>query len=88
MCSTSAIIPYRIVYVVMHFVGAVAPLAALWNLGDVFLGIVILPNLIALVLLAPKVAELTRSYFARQPWVENAAAHRRAVAARRPGGHA
>jgi alanine or glycine:cation symporter, AGCS family len=75
----SAIIPYKMVYVVMHFVGAVVPLAAIWALGDVFLGVVILPNLLALILLSPKVKELTNSYFDRKPWVENEEAHRRAV---------
>ncbi|MGH7578268.1 MAG: alanine/glycine:cation symporter family protein [Longimicrobiales bacterium] len=78
-----AVIPYRIVYVVMHFVGAVVPLASIWALGDVFLGVVIFPNLIALLLLNGKVKELTDSYFRRQPWRENAAAHQRAIEARR-----
>jgi AGCS family alanine or glycine:cation symporter len=72
-----AIIPYRIVYVIMHFVGAVATLDVIWRLGDVFLGIVILPNLLALIILSPKVVALTKSYFERRPWVENAAVHRR-----------
>ncbi len=73
----AAIRPYRIVYVIMHFVGAVAPLAALWDLGDVFLGIVILPNLLALLLLSPTIAAQTKSYFERKPWIENAEVHRR-----------
>jgi hypothetical protein len=34
----------------------------------VALGIVILPNLVALVLLAPRVADMTRDYFDRKPW--------------------
>jgi len=78
-----AIIPYRIMYVIMHFVGAVATLDLIWRVGDVFLGVVILPNLLALLILSPKVVELTKSYFDRKPWIENAAAHRRAVEARR-----
>jgi len=65
-----AILPYKIVFVVMHFVGAVLPLTVIWNLGDVFLGIVIWPNLIALALLSGKVRELTRSYFERKPWIK------------------
>jgi AGCS family alanine or glycine:cation symporter len=76
----SALLPYKLVYVAMHFIGAVVPLAAIWALGDVFLGIVILPNLLALVLLSPKVKELTNSYFERKPWVENYEVHRRAKA--------
>ncbi len=78
-----AVLPYKIVYVIMHFAGAVVPLAVAWTLGDVFLGIVIIPNLLALILLSPKVAEMTKSYFERKPWIENADAHRRAVARKR-----
>jgi alanine or glycine:cation symporter, AGCS family len=81
--GTSAVLPYRVVYVLFHFIGAVAPLASIWALGDVFLGIVIFPNLIALLLLSGKVKELTDSYFERQPWVENAAVRRRIVEERR-----
>ncbi len=69
--------PYRMVYVGMHFIGAVAPLASIWALGDVFLGVVIFPNLLALLLLSGKVKELTDSYFERRPWEENAEVHRR-----------
>ena len=45
------------------------PLAVVWALGDVALAIVIWPNLIALIFLAPTVVEETRSYFERKPWV-------------------
>ena len=65
----SAVMAYRIVFVGMHFLGAVVPLSLAWAMGDVLLGIVIVPNLIALVLLTPKVVELTRSYFERKPWM-------------------
>jgi len=65
----SAVIPYKIVFVIMHFVGAVLPLAVVWSLGDVFLAIVIIPNLIALIFLTPQVVEMTRSYFDRKAWL-------------------
>jgi AGCS family alanine or glycine:cation symporter len=78
--GTVAVIPYRIVFVIMHFVGAVLPLASIWALGDAFLGVVIFPNLIALLLLSGKVRELTNSYFERKPWLENAEVHKRIVA--------
>jgi AGCS family alanine or glycine:cation symporter len=73
--GVNAVMPYRFVYVIMHFVGAVAPLASIWALGDVFLGVVIYPNLLALLLLSPKVSELTKSYFDRRPWEDNARVH-------------
>jgi AGCS family alanine or glycine:cation symporter len=65
-----AVLPYKIVFVVMHFLGAVAPLAVAWTLGDIFLGLVIIPNLIALIILTPKVVEASRSYFDRKPWLD------------------
>jgi AGCS family alanine or glycine:cation symporter len=71
------ILPYKLVFVGMHFGGAIVSLAVAWTLGDVFLGIVIIPNLLALILLSPKVVELTKSYFARRPWLENREVHRR-----------
>jgi alanine or glycine:cation symporter, AGCS family len=63
-----AIVPYRMVFVGMHFLGAVAPMSLAWTLGDIALGFVILPNLLALILLAPRVADMTSSYFERKPW--------------------
>ena len=81
-----AVIPYRIVYVLMHFIGAVATLDMIWRLGDVFLGVVILPNLLALLILSPKVAQLTRSYFERKPWLDNEAVHRQLKEAKKKVG--
>ena len=66
-----AILPYKVVFIGMHFAGATLALADVWNLGDVFLGIVILPNLLALIMLSPKVVELTKSYFERRAWLDN-----------------
>ena len=65
----SALLPYKVLFLTAHFLGAVLPLAVVWALGDVALAIVIWPNLIALILLAPTVVEETRSYFERKPWV-------------------
>ena len=49
----------------------------IWAIGDVFLAIVIFPNLIALILLSGKVKELTVSYFERKPWISNEESHKR-----------
>ncbi len=67
--GAQAVLPYKMAFVAMHFVGAVMPLAVVWNFGDIFLAIVIVPNLIALIMLTPKVVEETKSYFERQPWL-------------------
>jgi len=64
----SALVPYKIVFLGAHYLGAALPVAVIWALGDVALSIVIWPNLIALLLLAPVVVEETKSYFERKPW--------------------
>ncbi len=74
----SAVLPYKALFVAAHFMGAAVPLAVVWALGDVALAIVIWPNLIALLFLAPVVAEETRSYFERKPY-EAIAAKRAAM---------
>ena len=63
-----AVLPYKFVFVLMHFLGAIFPLAVVWALGDVALAIVIVPNLVALLFLAPQVVTETQSYFERRPW--------------------
>ncbi|MFP4624105.1 MAG: alanine/glycine:cation symporter family protein [Gemmatimonadota bacterium] len=78
-----AILPYKLAFVLMHFVGAVLPLTVIWDLGDVFLGIVILPNLLAMIILSPQVAEMTKSYFERKPWMSNVEARQRYLKDRR-----
>jgi alanine or glycine:cation symporter, AGCS family len=78
-----AVLPYKMVFVLMHFMGAVVPLTVIWDLGDVFLGVVIIPNLIALIILSGQVTDMTRSYFERRPWTSNLEAHRRYVEERR-----
>ena len=68
--GAKAVIPYKVLFVILHFVGAVLPLSVMWDLGDAFLALVIWPNLIALGLLAPQVVEMTRDYFERKPWLD------------------
>ena len=75
--GAQAILPYKLAFCAMHFTGAVLKLATVWSLGDIFLGIVTFPNLIALLMLSGVVVKVTDSYFERRPWVENAEAHRR-----------
>jgi alanine or glycine:cation symporter, AGCS family len=83
-----AVLPYKIVFVLMHFVGAVIPLTVVWELGDVFLGIVIIPNLIALIFLSGKVVEMKDDYFRRRPWEAHVERRRRLREEGRGGGGA
>ena len=58
-------------YIAMHFVGANVALNLAWTMGDIALGIVILPNLLALILLSGKIKEFTDDYFERKPWMND-----------------
>ncbi len=72
-----AVLPYKVVYILMHIAGALVAANVAWDLGDIFLSIVILPNLLALLLLSGEVRKLMDGYFERKPWIEAAEARRR-----------
>jgi len=55
---------YRVVFVLMIFVGAVLKLELVWNISDLFNGLMIIPNLIGLLLLNKVIVDETRRYFA------------------------
>jgi AGCS family alanine or glycine:cation symporter len=57
-----AIVPYRVAFVVMHFIGAILSLEVVWAFGDAALGLMALPNLIAILALRKVIFRLTRSY--------------------------
>lgn len=75
--GTQAVLPYKVVYILMHVAGALVAANVAWDLGDIFLSIVILPNLLALLLLSGEVRKLMDGYFERKPWIESAEARRR-----------
>ena len=56
---------YRWIFIFFFFVGAVLPLKAVWTYGDVALGLMTLPNLVAVLLLSGGVAAATREYLSR-----------------------
>ncbi len=72
-----AILPYKVIFIIAHFLGAVVALPTVWMLGDIALGIVTFPNLVALVVLSGSVVKLTKSYFERKPWEASAIAHKK-----------
>jgi len=61
-----AIPPYRWIYVIALFVGAIVQLEFVWNFSDITLGLMALPNLIALIALSGVVISLTKDYFSRK----------------------
>jgi AGCS family alanine or glycine:cation symporter len=63
--GTRWVLPYKVVFVIMNFLGAIFSLEIVWNFGDSALGLMSLPNLIALIFLAPKVKRMTDEYFSK-----------------------
>lgn len=47
----------------MHFLGAVIALETVWAIGDIALGLMTFPNIIALFALSGVVATATKKYF-------------------------
>ncbi len=55
---------YRILYILAVLIGPYLTVAAVWNIADIFNGLMALPNIIALVVLSGVVAKETNSYVA------------------------
>jgi len=59
-------IAYKVLYVLLVVAGAVAGVSLVWDLADLFNGLMAIPNLIALAALGGVVTKVTRNYFARK----------------------
>jgi AGCS family alanine or glycine:cation symporter len=66
LLGTRAILPFRLLWVLAIPVGTVVELHTVWLLADTLNAFMAIPNLVALILLAPLVFKLTREYFAGQ----------------------
>ena len=58
-------IPYRILFVLLVFGGAVMGNNLAWDLADTFNGLMMIPNLIGVIALSGEVAKITRNYVDR-----------------------
>ena len=61
-----AVLPYRIVFVVIVFLGSVMEAKLAWDLSDTFNGLMMLPNLIGVLVLSPMVMKATKNYVDRK----------------------
>ena len=64
--NQKAVLVYRYLYILAVFIGPYMTVAAVWNIADIFNGLMAFPNLIALLALSGVVAKETRDYFRRQ----------------------
>ncbi len=65
LVGTKAILPYRLVFVIAVFFGAIRSLDFVWGVSDVMNGLMALPNLVGLLLLSGVIVAETRGYFSR-----------------------
>jgi len=63
LLGVKSIIPFRVLWVIVIPLGAMAQLDFVWLLADTLNALMALPNLIALILLAPVVFKLSQNYF-------------------------
>ncbi len=63
--GSKAIPIYRWIFVGFFFLGGILPLEAVWTMGDVALGLMTVPNLIALVMMSGTIVAMSKDYFSR-----------------------
>ncbi len=63
------ILPYRVIYVLLIYVGATGGLEFIWSLSDKLNGLMAIPNLIGILLLVPVVRRLTADFFSDPEWI-------------------
>ena len=66
LAGDKSIIYYKYVYIIMHVLGAILALETVWAIGDIALGFMTFPNLIALFALSGVVYRATKKYFDNQ----------------------
>lgn len=64
--GTKGVLPYRILWIIAVFFGTTFALNDVWLLADTLNALMAIPNLIALIFLAPVVVKLTQAYFAEK----------------------
>jgi AGCS family alanine or glycine:cation symporter len=74
LLGPKVIVPFRVLWVVGIFLGTQMSLELVWKMSDVLNGMMAIPNLIALVFLAPVVFRLSKEYFAEEEQAESDAA--------------
>lgn len=62
LLGQKSIFTYRLIFVGMHFFGAVVSVSVIWSFGDVMLGIMAFTNIIGLIALSGVIYKITRKY--------------------------
>ena len=65
LVGEKGILPYKIIFCSLAVVGAMWTMKPVLDFSDVMFGLMVIPNLIAVWLLFPKLKAETKSYFSR-----------------------
>ena len=79
------VMPFRVFFSLVVFVGATAELEVVWLFSDIFNGLMALPNLIGLLVLSGLIARETKYYLKHDPKLEADKDQIEAFMANRPG---
>lgn len=61
-----SVMGYKVVFVLVLIVGAISTSSLAWDISDTFNGLMMIPNLIGVVVLSPKVYKITKNYIDRK----------------------
>ena len=61
-----SVLPYRLAFVVVVFLGSVMKAQLAWDISDTFNGLMMIPNLIGVLVLSPMVMKCTKNYVDRK----------------------
>ncbi|MDR0357712.1 MAG: alanine:cation symporter family protein, partial [Clostridiales Family XIII bacterium] len=62
--GSKAVVPYRVLYVIVAFLGATLALDIVWNIADTLNALMAIPNIVAVLLLSNVIAKDTKHYLA------------------------
>ena len=62
LLGSKSIVPYRIIYTLIAFLGTVLSLDLVWNIADALNALMTIPNIVAMLLLSGVIAKETRKY--------------------------
>lgn len=67
LVGRKAVMPFRVIFALVVYIGCTVPLGIVWNFSDVMNGLMAIPNLIGLLLLSGLVARETKHYLRHDP---------------------
>jgi AGCS family alanine or glycine:cation symporter len=66
LLGTRAALPYRLLWLVFIYLGAVGSLHLVWDIADTLNGLMAIPNLISVLISIPVLRQLHKEFFARR----------------------